>query len=52
MKTSLMDGKKKSLLKYLTALYEYHQPRHKACRNKQIIQACFARMSLCLDHRH
>ena len=36
-------------VKTLRALYEYHQSTHNAYRNKQIIQACFARMSQCLD---
>ena len=30
---------------YLTALYEYHRPRHNIYRNKQIIQVYFAGMS-------
>ena len=50
MKTSLMDGLK-TLFRNLTALYECHRPRHNAYRNKQITQACFARMSICLDHK-
>ena len=41
MKTSLMDGCK-TLFRNLTALDEYHRPRHDAYRNRQIIQACFA----------
>ena len=32
------------LIKILKALKEYHQPTHSAYRNKQIIQACLARM--------
>ena len=31
------------VIKTLTALDEYHRPRQNAYRNKQIIQACFAR---------
>ena len=38
-------------VKTLTALYEYHQSTQSAYRNKQIIQACFARMSQCVDHK-
>ena len=37
--------------KNLAALYECHQPRHNAYRNRQIIRACFAPTSLCHDHR-
>ena len=33
------------LFKNLTVLYECHQPRHNAYRNRQIIRACFAHMS-------
>ena len=36
--------------KNLTALYECHRHRHNAYRNRQVIRACFARMSQCLDH--
>ena len=42
------DGWLKTLFRNLTAVYEYYQPRHNAYRNKQIIQACLALMSLCL----
>ena len=44
---NIFDG----LFKNATALYEYHQPRHIAYRNRQIIQACFASMTQRLDHR-
>ena len=37
--------------KTLTAFYEYHQSKHSAYRNNQIIHACLAYMSQCLDHR-
>ena len=50
MKIFLMDDSK-TLFKNLTALYECHRPRHDAYRNKQIIHACFARMSICLDYK-
>ena len=39
------------MLKNVTALYEYHHSTRNANRSKQIIQACFAHMSQCLDHR-
>ena len=47
MKKNIFDG----WFKDPTALYECHQPRHNVYRNRQIIRACFARMSQCLDHR-
>ena len=50
MKTPMIDGFK-ILFRNPTALYKCHQPTHNAYHNRQIIQACFARMSPCLDHR-
>ena len=37
--------------KNVTALCEYHRPRHNAYRNRQIIRACLAHMLQRLDHR-